>query len=133
MGLRPVCVGGARPRLNERRIVDPQGRPWMPATLRAYLDAHNIRPEVVPDLSHFVFGTSTGWNARSILRAIDRGPEETEDALRQAIVADPEVRRDVIAVCGRVNDNPYEPGLYRRWLDFARQQDSPEGDMGFCV
>ena len=125
LGLCPVCVDEAAPHLNERHIHDPQGRPWTPATLRAYLDAHNIRPEVLPDMAHFVFGTFTGWNARSILRAIERGPDATEDALRQAILDDPEVRRDVIEVCSTVNDNPYEPCLYRRWLDFARQHECP--------
>ncbi len=125
MGMRPVCVAEAAPHLNARRIVDPQGRPWTPASLRAYLDEHNIRPEVVPDLSHFEFVVpDKEWNARSILRAIERGPDETEDALRQAIVDDPAVRRDVIEVCAAVNDNPYEPGLYRRWIDFARQHEA---------
>ena len=128
MGLRPVVVEEAAPHLNARRIVDPQGRPWTPASLRAYLDEHDIRPEVVPDLSHFEFVVpDKEWNARSILRAIERGPDETEDALRQAIVDDPEVRRDVIEVCAAVNDNPYEPGLYRRWIDFARRQERPPG------
>lgn len=125
MGLRPVCVDEAAPHLNARRIVDPQGNPWTPATLRAYLDAHDIRPEVLPDMANFVFGTFTGWNARSILRAIERGPDATEDTLRQAIVDDPDVRREVIEICSTVNDNPYEPGLYRRWLDFARQHEGP--------
>ena len=125
MGLRPVCVDEAAPHLNARRIVDPQGNPWTPATLRAYLDAHDIRPEVLPDMANFVFGTFTGWNTRSILRAIERGPDATEDTLRQAIVDDPDVRREVIEICSTVNDNPYEPGLYRRWLDFARQHEGP--------
>ena len=125
MGLRPVCVDEAAPHLNARRIVDPQGNPWTPATLRAYLDAHDIRPEVLPDMANFVFGTFTGWNARSILRAIERGPDATEDTLRQAIVDDPDVRREMIEICSTVNDNPYEPGLYRRWLDFARQHEGP--------
>ena len=125
MGLRPVCVDEAAPHLNARRIVDPQGNPWTPATLRAYLDAHDIRPEVLPNMANFVFGTFTGWNARSILRAIERGPGATEDTLRQAIVDDPDVRREVIEICSTVNDNPYEPGLYQRWLDFARQHEGP--------
>ena len=126
MGLRPVVVEEAAPFLNKSRLWDPQGNPWTPATLRAYLDEHNIRPEVLPDMAGFEFGTFDGWNARSILRAIDRGPDETEDALRQAIIDDPAVRRDVIEVCAVVNDNPYEPGLYRRWLDFARRHDEQQ-------
>ena len=125
MGLRPVIAAEAAPFLNESNLRDPQGNPWTPATLRAYLDEHDIRPEVLPAMAGFVFGTFDGWNARSILRAIDRGPDETEDALRQAIIDDPEVRRDVIEVCAAVNDDPYRPGLYRRWLNFARQHERP--------
>ena len=128
MGMRPVCVAEAAPFLNKSRLWDPQGNPWTPASLRAYLDEHDIRPEMLPDMAGFEFVVpDKEWNARSILRAIERGPDETEDALRQAIVDDPAVRRDVIEVCGAVNDNPYEPGLYRRWIDFARRQERPPG------
>ncbi len=124
-GLRPVCVAEAAPHLNEIQIHDPQGKPWTPCNLRSYLDTHGIRPEVVPDLSHFVFvECEHAWNGRSILRTIERGPDAAEDALQQAIVDDPEVCRDVIGVCVAVNDDPYRAGLYRRWLDFARQQDA---------
>ena len=126
MGLRPVAVAEAAPFLNKSNLRDPQGRPWTPATLRVYLDAHDIRPEVVPDMANFKFVVpDREWNARSILRAIERGPDETEDRLRQAILDAPAVRRDVIKVCAAVNDNPYEPGLYRRWLAYARQCEGP--------
>jgi len=63
------------------------------------------------------------WNGRSILRAIERGPDETEDRLRRAIKDDPDVSRAVIRLCSTVNDNPYDPGLYARWLAHARQNE----------
>ena len=122
LGLRPVVPAEGAAHLNGYGLADPHGQPWTAASLTAYLDAHNIRPEVLPDLSHFKFAVpDREWNGRSILRAIERGPDETEDRLRRAIRDDPDVRRDVIRLCSTVNDNPYDPGLYARWLDFARQ------------
>lgn len=124
LGLRPVCPGEGAAHLNARRIHDPQGNPWTPATLAAYLDEHDIRPEVVPDLSHFAFVVpDREWNRRSILRAIERSPDATEDKLRQAIVDDPAVRREVIHLWSTVNDSPWPPGIYREWLEFARQHE----------
>ena len=124
LGLRPVCPDEGAAYLNECRVPDPRGRAWTAATLAAYLEEHDIRPEVLPDLSHFEFVVpDRAWNGRSILRAIERGPDAAEDQLRQAIVEDPEVRRDVIALCSTVNDSFYQPGIYKEWLDFARQHD----------
>ena len=59
----------------------------------------------MPDLSHFALVVpERQWNGRSILRAIERGPDTLEDKLRQAIVEDPEVCRTVIHLCSTVND-----------------------------
>ena len=124
LGLRPVRPDEGASYLNKCSLPDPRGNAWTPETLTVYLAEHNIRPEVLPDLSHFEFVVpDREWNARSILRAIERGPDETEDKLRMAIVQDCEVRRDVIHLCSTVNDSPYQPGIYREWLDFALQYD----------
>ena len=125
LGLRPVSPEEGAAHLNAVGLPDADGQAWTPASLAAYLEEHNIRPDVVPDMRHFKFVVpERPWNARSILRAIERGPEDAEAALRQAIVDDPEVRRDVIHFCETVNDCPYRPGLYREWRDFARQHDA---------
>ena len=92
LGLRPVCVEESAIHLNGRGIRDPRGNPWTPDTLASCLDEHHIRPEVLPDLSHFVFGPNCGWNAHAILRAIERGPDDSE------------VCRQVIHVCSIIND-----------------------------
>lgn len=124
LGLRPVVPAEGAAHLNGYGLADPQGHAWTPETLAAYLEKHNIRPEVLPDLSHFEFAVpDREWNGRAILRAIERGPDETEDRLRRAIRDDPDVRRAVVRLCSTVNDNPYDPGLYARWLDFARRHD----------
>ena len=124
-GLRPVDPEEGTAHLNTVGLPDANGHPWTAATLAAYLDAHDIRTETVPDMRHFKFAVpERQWNGRSILRAIERGPEDAEAALRQTIADDPEVRRDVIHFCETVNDCPYRPGLYREWRDFARQHDA---------
>lgn len=124
LGLRPVYPEEGAAHLNRYGLADPQGHAWTPKSLAAYLEEHNIHPEVLPDLSHFEFVVpDREWSGRAILRAIERGPDETEDELRQAIVEDPEVRRAVIHLCSTVNDNPYQPGIYKEWLGFARQQE----------
>ena len=107
-------------------LTDADGNAWPPATLAAYLEEHNIRPEALLDLSHL-----KPWNEGSpwtdpyrILRAIERDTREDSHAeLRRLIKDDAEVRRAVIDICSVVNDNPYDPGLYQRWLAFARQYD----------
>lgn len=43
--------------------------------------------------------------------------------MQQLVRDDAAVRRAVIDICAVVNDNPYDPGLYARWLAFARQHD----------
>ena len=111
--------------LNAVGLPDANGHAWTPATLAAYLSEHDIRTEAVPDMRDFKFAVpDREWNGRSILRTIERGPEDAEAALRQAIADDPEVRRDVIRFCETVNDCPYRPGLYREWWNFARQHDA---------
>ena len=123
LGLRPVVPEEGAAYLNKVGLTDPQGHAWTPETLVAYLKEHDIRPETVPDMRHFKFvEPERQWNGRSILRTIERGPEDAEAALRQVIADDPEVRRDVIHFCETVNDNPYDPGLYDRWLAFARRE-----------
>ena len=122
LGLRPVDPEEGAAHLNAVGLPDANGHAWTPETLAAYLEEHDIRTETVPDMRHFKFvAPERQWNGRSILRAIERGPEAAEVALRQAIADDPEVRRDVIHFCETVNDNPYDPGLYTRWLAHARQ------------
>ena len=76
-------------------------------------------------MSGFQFCTFTGWNARPILRTVERGSDETADALRQAIVDNPAVRGEAIEACAAVNADPYRPGLYRTWLYFACQHEGP--------
>ena len=94
----------------------------------ATLKVMGLRPVVVEEAAPFL-NKSKLWDPQgrpwtpARLRVIDRGPDATEDALRQAIVDDPAVRRDVIEICSTVNDNSYDPGLYRRRLDFARRHD----------
>lgn len=55
-----------------------------PATLAAYLEAHNIRTEVLPDLSHLKpWNEGRPWtDPYRILRAIEHGPDATADELR---------------------------------------------------
>ncbi|MCY3660180.1 MAG: hypothetical protein OXG36_14330 [Caldilineaceae bacterium] len=123
LGLRPVVPEEGAARLNKVGLADPQGNAWTPETLAAYLDEHNIRPEVLPDLSHLIpWNEGRSWtDPDRILRAIERGPDATADELRRVIKDDPEVRRAVIDICATVNDNPYQPGIYEEWLAFARQ------------
>ena len=122
LGLRPVVPAEGAAHLNGYGLTDPLSQAWTAATLAAYLEEHDIHPERMPDLSHFEFAVpDREWNGRSILRAIERGPDETEDRLRRAIRDAPDVCRAVIEICSGVNDNPYDPGLYDRWLAHARQ------------
>ena len=124
LGLRPVDPDEGAAHLNRHGLADADGHAWTAASLAAYLDAHNIRPEILPDMRNFKPAVADReWNARSILRAIERGPDDVWDRLRQSTVDDAVVRREVIALCLSVNDCPYRPGLYREWLDFARQYD----------
>ena len=124
LGLRPVCPEEGAAHLNGYGLADPHGQPWTPETLAAYLDEHDIRPEVLPDLSHLIpWNEGRSWtDPDRILRAIERGPDATADELRRLIKDDAEVRRAVIDICSVVNDNPYDPGLYQRWLAFARRE-----------
>lgn len=125
LGLRPVSPEEGADHLNRYGCPDPQGEPWTPKALAAYLEEHDIRPNEVPDLSHFQpVVPDREWNGRSILRAIERGPEEAEDRLRKAIMDDVEVRRAVVHLCSNVHDNPYQPGIYQEWLNFAVQQET---------
>ena len=75
-------------------LATPHGHAWTSETLVAYLDAHDIRPEHVPDLSHLKpWNEGRPWtDPDRILRAIERGPDETQDESRGLIKDDPEVR-----------------------------------------
>ena len=125
LGLRPVSPEEGAARLNKVSLPDSLGNAWTPETLAAYMEEHNIRPEVLPDLSHFrpVTDNRSWTNGRIILRTIERGFDEEQDALREQIINNAEVRQAVIEICSTVNDNPYDPGLYRRWLTFAHQHE----------
>ena len=125
LGLRPVDPDEGATHLNRYGLTDAAGHAWTAASLAVFMEKHNIRPEVLPDMRHFKFVVpGREWNGRSILRAIERGPDNTEDRLRRAIRDDAQVRRDVIHLCSTVNDCPYRPGLYAEWLDFARRHDA---------
>lgn len=43
--------------LNKVDLADSQGNAWIPETLAAYMEKHNIQPEAIPGLSHL-----TPWN-----------------------------------------------------------------------
>jgi len=88
----------------------------------------------VPDLSHLrPWNEGRSWtNSRNILRTIERGFDEEQDELRRLIRDDAAVRQAVIRICSVVNDNPYDPGLYDRWLAFARRE-RPTPDRGECL
>ena len=124
LGMRRISPEEGAAYLNARcGLPDPDGRPWTAASLADFMDEHGIRPERVPDLSHFrPANNDRSWtNGRNILRTIERGFDEEQEELECRIRDDPEVRNAVIKICSAVNDNPYDPGLYDRWLAYARQ------------
>ena len=113
--------------------MDPQGHAWTPEMLAAYLEEHNIRPEVLPDLSHLKpWNEGRPWtNPERILRTIERGLDEDQDELCRLIKEDAKVRRTVIDICSDMGPNQYwyDPGIYARWLAFARGE-RPTPDRG---
>ena len=124
LGMRKITPEEGAAHLNGYAdLTDPDGQPWTPGSLAAFMAEHDIHPERVPDLSHFrPVNNDRSWtNPRNILRTIERGFDEEQDELKRRIRDDPEVRRAVIGICAVVNDNPYDPGLYDRWLAHARQ------------
>lgn len=124
LGLRPVAPEAGAAHLNAAGLPDANGHAWTATTLAAFMDAHDIRPERVPDLSHLKpWNEGRPWtDPERILRTIERGPDDEIDELRRLIKDDAAVRRAVIEICAVVNDNPYDPGLYERWLAFARRE-----------
>ena len=126
LGMRKISPDEGAAHLNSYGdLTDPDGRPWTPGSLAAFMKEHDIHPERVPDLSHFrPVNNDRSWaNSRNILRTIERGFDEEQDELKRQIRDDPEVRQAAIEVCSVVNDNIYDPGLYDRWLEYARQFD----------
>lgn len=80
---------------------DPDGQPWTPASLAAFMKEHDIHPERGPDLSHFrpVNNDQSRTHARNILRIIERGFDEEQAELKRRIRDAPKVRRAVIEIC----------------------------------
>ena len=124
LGLRPVVPAEGAAHLNGYGLADPRGQAWTPESLAAYLKEHDIRPERVPDLSHLrPWNEGRTWtDPERILRAIERGPDEEQDELCRLIKEDAAVRRVVIDLCADMGPNQYwyDPGIYARWLAFAR-------------
>ncbi len=115
---------------------DPDGQPWTAASLAAFMDEHDIRPERVPDLSHLQpWNEGRLWtDPERILRTIERGPDEDHDELCRLIREDAAVRRAVLDICSDMGPAQYwyDPGLYARWLAFARRE-RPTPDRGECL
>ena len=126
LGLRPVVPEEGADHLNGYGLADPRGQAWTAETLAAYLEEHNIRPEVLPDLSYLrPWNEGRPWtDPERILRTIERGPDEDQDKLCRLVKDDPKVRRAVIDICSTTRPNQYwyDPGIYARWLAFARRE-----------
>ena len=124
LGMRKIPPEEGTAHLNAVGLPDANSNAWTAASLAAFMAEHDIRPERVPDLSHLrPWNEGRSWtDPERILRAIERGSDEEQGELQRLIKEDAAVRRVVIDLCADMGPNQYwyDPGIYARWLAFAR-------------